>query len=130
MALFIMFVIAVIAFATVVAVMYVGSVEDNHLEGGEASASKAVDQWTQRANARETAYRTAAQAHNPTANTAVPASETVGAQASPSAAPIDAGKSTGQSITDLSESDKEEKRRKALERRKARAAKRAAQSDS
>lgn len=126
-ALVIMGVIIVLAFLTVVAVIYFGSKENITVHGnGENLAS--VEAWMKRAE----------RANPPASEKPAPAKEREAAEAAEAVADEDAPESStasaasdsGQSVGDLSDEEREAKRQAALERRKARAAKRAESNDS
>lgn len=123
-ALVIMGVIIVLAFLTVVAVIYFGSKENVTIHGnGENLAS--VEAWMQRAE----------RVNPPVSDEPAPVKEQDTAAAAagedaPESSTAPAASDSGQTVGDLSDEEREAKRQAALERRKARAAKRAESSDS
>ncbi len=117
----VMMVVALIAFLTVVAVIWVGAQENTsaHAEGSDAAAA-----WAARAEKKEQALRAQLQAQGQGVPSAEAVADTVESEQSVSEP---SGETTNQSVSDLSDEEKEAKRRAALERRAARAAKKAAE---
>lgn len=125
-AVVIMLFIIVIAFFTVVAVMYFGTREGEAMPHS-ASDSTAANTWIARADARQEAYDAHAKAAEAAA--ALPVTPVATPDPEPAATTEPAGTTTGQSIGDLSDAEREAKRQAAIERRKARAAKKAAEAE-
>ena len=120
--------IAVIAFFTVIFVMIIGSKEDHYPKAVEDSPS--VLAWSQRlAAAEQAAVQENLDAMEKVSGDGV---ENLADDATPNevaAATRSEAKDTGKAVGDLSDDEREAKRQAALERRKARAAKKA-ESDS
>lgn len=115
-AVIVMIEIAIIAFFTVLFVMIIGSKHDHYPSTVEESASVAA--WKQRLAAQEAKKaEQAEQAQN---------SETETQEATTEATVSSEGKDTGKTVGSLSDEEREAKRQAALERRKARAAQKAA----
>jgi len=113
----VMAVVAVIAFLTVVAVIWIGAQEQESAhETGESAAAAA---WANRAAKKEAALEQMQQAQGQGVPSGDAIANTVEAEQA-----VSSGQATNQSVGDLSEDEKEAKRRAALERRAARAAKR------
>lgn len=119
----IMLLVALIAGATVVAVMYFGVREDEEGRPHDAESSGAANTWDERARKRETAHQERVAAQQAQRESVAMAAKTT--EPEEAATPVQAtasGASTGQSISDLSDEEKEAKRKAAMERRKKRAA--------
>lgn len=137
-AIWIMALVAIIAFATVVAVMYFGT-REGEAPPHEAHESNAVSVWGQRANAKEAklkeqaeaiaAAEAAAKAEEEAAKAAETAKAEEAAKAQAAAKPAateSAGADTGRKLSDVSDEEREAKRQAALERKRKRAEARAA----
>ena len=116
----VMAVVALLAFLTVVGVIWIGSQEQESVhETGESAAAAA---WSNRAAQKEAALEQMQQAQGQAVPSADAVANTVEAEQT-----VSSGQATNQSVGDLSEDEKEAKRRAALERRAARAAQKADQ---
>ena len=115
-AIWIMALVALIAFATVVAVMYFGT-REGEAPPHEASESHAVSVWGQRASEKEAKLKAQADAIA-TAQAEEEAEEAT--DDAPSTA-TSAGEDTGRKLSDVSDEEKEAKRQAALERKRKRA---------
>ena len=131
-AIWIMALVAIIAFATVVAVMYFGT-REGEAPPHEAHESNAVSVWGQRANDKEAKLKAQAEAvaaEEAAAKAqaeAAAAEEAAKAQAEAKPAATESeGDDTGRKLSDVSDEEREAKRQAALERKRKRAEARAA----
>lgn len=126
----IMFLVAVIAFLTVVAVMYFGT-REGEAPPHEAHESNAVSVWGQRANEKEAKLKAqadaiaAAEAAAKAEEAAAKAAEAAKSEEKP-AATVSEGADTGRKLSDVSDEEREAKRQAALERKRKRAEAKAA----